>query len=284
MVLTCAPMLSRFAEGKTDYYARRRLVIQDKNKYHSPKYRFVVRLSNRDVTAQVVYSELEGDRVMAAAYAHELPRYGVKTGLTNYAGCYATGLLCARRLLHKLKLDDKYVGVEEATGEMFNVEEIEDGPRPFTAYLDVGLGLTTTGSRIFAVMKGAVDGGLNIPHNEKRFPGYDAEAKKFEAEVLRARIFGEHISEYMELLRDEDEDAFRSRFASYLKHNISPEQVSEMYANAHAAIRADPSFTKKAPRPETKKRFGKRALNYKQRKDRVKQRKAAFLAKLGADE
>lgn len=32
-----------FAEGKTDYRARIRLINQDKNKYNTPKYRFVVR-------------------------------------------------------------------------------------------------------------------------------------------------------------------------------------------------------------------------------------------------
>jgi len=31
------------AEGKTDYYARKRLITQDKTKYNSPKYRLVVR-------------------------------------------------------------------------------------------------------------------------------------------------------------------------------------------------------------------------------------------------
>jgi large subunit ribosomal protein L5e len=36
----------RRREGKTDYYARKRLVIQDKDKYNSPKYRLVVRLTN----------------------------------------------------------------------------------------------------------------------------------------------------------------------------------------------------------------------------------------------
>lgn len=38
-------------------------------------------------------------------------------------------------------------------------------------------------------MKGAVDGGLNVPHSLKRFPGYDAEAKKFNAEVHRYCTF-----------------------------------------------------------------------------------------------
>ncbi len=40
-------------EGKTDYYARKRLIIQEKNKYNTPKYRLVVRFSNRNITTQV---------------------------------------------------------------------------------------------------------------------------------------------------------------------------------------------------------------------------------------
>lgn len=35
---------------------------------------------------------------MCAAYSHELPKYGVKVGLTNYASAYCTGLLLARRV------------------------------------------------------------------------------------------------------------------------------------------------------------------------------------------
>lgn len=47
------------SEGKTDYYARRKLVAQSKNKYNTPKYRLVVRFSNKDVIAQVAYAKLE---------------------------------------------------------------------------------------------------------------------------------------------------------------------------------------------------------------------------------
>jgi len=36
--------------------------------------------------------------ILCAAYSHELPRYGVKVGLTNYAAAYCTGLLLARRV------------------------------------------------------------------------------------------------------------------------------------------------------------------------------------------
>ena len=78
----------RRREGKTDYYARKRLVIQDKNKYNTPKYRMIVRVTNRDIICQIAYAHVEGDVTVCAAYAHELPKYGVKVGLTNYAAAY----------------------------------------------------------------------------------------------------------------------------------------------------------------------------------------------------
>lgn len=162
----------RRREGRTDYYARRRLTFQDKNKYNTPKYRLIVRLSNKDITCQIAYSRIVGDKVVCAAYSHELPQYGVKTGLTNYAAAYCTGLLVARRILQKLGLDSLYAGCTEVTGDEYNVEALDDGPGAFRCFLDVGLNRTTTGARIFGALKGAVDGGLNIPHSVKRFPGY----------------------------------------------------------------------------------------------------------------
>lgn len=77
----------------------------------------------------------------------------VQAGLTNYAATYATGLLLARRVLQKFGLDKTYKGAEEATGEDYTVEEVEDQPRPFTALLDTGLKRTSTGSKVFAALK-----------------------------------------------------------------------------------------------------------------------------------
>lgn len=82
----------------------------------------------------------------------------------------------------------------------------EDEPRPFKCYLDVGLRRTSTGNRVFGAMKGASDGGIFIPHNEKRFPGYDPETKALDAEVLQKYIVGGHVAEYMESLEEEDEE------------------------------------------------------------------------------
>ena len=57
----------RRRQGKTDYFARRRLVCQDKNKYDSKKYRLVVRRTNSQILTQIVFSTLTGDRVLCAA-------------------------------------------------------------------------------------------------------------------------------------------------------------------------------------------------------------------------
>ena len=48
---------------------------------------------------------MAGDVIIAAAYSHELPAFGLEAGLTNYAAAYATGLLLARRVLTKFELD-----------------------------------------------------------------------------------------------------------------------------------------------------------------------------------
>lgn len=67
-------------------------------------------------------------------------------------------------MLHKLNLADKYEGNDDINGEDYNVQWMGDGPRPLRCYLDIGLVRTTTGQRVFAAMKGATDGGLDIPH------------------------------------------------------------------------------------------------------------------------
>jgi len=276
----------RRREGKTDYYARKRLILQEKNKYNTPKYRMVVRISNRNITTQIVYARIEGDVVLAAAYSHELPRFGVKSGLTNYASAYATGLLLARRLLKKLKLDGVYAGAKEANGAEFHVEDVDGQPGAFTAYLDVGLARTSTGARIFGAMKGAVDGGLNIPHSVKRFPGYSSEKKEFKADVHRRHIMGAHVGDYMKALKGEDEDAYKRQFSQFIKHGIAPEGVEAMYKKAHAEIRKDPEHKPKPkktlPAGQKQKRWTRARLTRLQRKDRVKQKKASFLQKLQA--
>jgi len=270
----------RRREGKTDFFARKRLVIQDKNKYNTPKYRMIVRFSNTDVCCQIAYARLEGDIVIGAAYSHELPRYGVKVGLTNYAAAYCTGLLLARRMLQKFNLDTVYEGNTEINGEMYNVEDNDEGPGAFRACLDVGLARTSTGAKVFAALKGAVDGGLDIPHSEKRFPGYDAESKSLNAEVHRAHIFGQHVADYMNNLAEEDEEAFKRQFSRYIKLGVTADSIEAMYTNAHKAIRADPSPKAKSDKDVAKKRWNAKKITLAERKAKVAKAKEEFLAQL----
>lgn len=265
----------RRREGKTDFYARKRLIIQDKNKYNSPKYRFVVRVANKEVTCQIAHAKIEGDVIVAAAYSHELKRYGMPVGLNNYAAAYATGLLLARRVLTKLNLADKYKGQTNPDGNDYNVEELEDGPHPFRAYLDVGLHRTTTGSKIFAALKGVTDGGLEVPHSVTRFVGYEKEGKALKADVLRKHIFGAHVGDYMKSLREENPPKFQKLFSDYIKQGIKPEELEAKWAAVHKAIRANPAAVKSTKaKPEKQKRFGQAKISLKDRKNRVAQKKA----------
>merc|ERR1712018_374588 len=272
----------RRREGRTDYYARKRLVVQEKNKYNTPKYRMIVRFTNKDVICQIAYAKIEGDVVICSTYSHELPRYGVKVGLTNYAAAYCTGLLLARQLLKKLNLDGAYEGNTEVDGSLFMVEDNDEGPGAFHACLDVGLARTTTGAKVFGAMKGAADGGLDIPHSEKRFPGYDKEEKEYSAEVHRNHIFGQHVAEYMRQLLDKDEDAYKRQFSRSIKNGITADTVEDMYTKAHAAIRKDPERQAKDKKAVTKKRFGAKKLTYEERKAKVQKTKDEFLAQIEA--
>jgi large subunit ribosomal protein L5e len=272
----------RRREGKTDYFARKRLIIQDKNKYNTPKYRLIVRFTNTNIIAQIAYATIQGDKVVCEARSSELPRYGIKTGLTNYPASYAVGLLIARRLNKKYDLDEMYKGVEKVTGEDYFVGEESEGNErgAFYCVLDAGLVRTSSGARVFGVLKGAVDGGLDIPHSNKRFPGFDSESGQYDAATNRSRILGSHISTYMQTLLDEDEDAYKRQFSSYKKEGIMPDMIEEMYIKAHDAIRADPSPAPKKEKPDgyKPKSYKRPRISLQQRKGRIAQMKAAHLA------
>lgn len=272
----------RRREGKTDYFARKRLCVQDKNKYNTPKYRLIVRITNKDIIAQIAYARLVGDVVICAAYSHELPRYGVSVGLTNYSAAYATGLLIGRRILQKFGLDSLYEGQIEVDGDEYYEEADAHEKASFRCYLDTGLARTSTGARIFGVLKGAADAGLDIPHSPKRFPGFDE--GQLHAETHKKHIFGGHVGEYMDQLEEENEEAYKKHFSKFIAAGIDSENIEEMYTKCHAAIRADPAPKAKVEKTVDKKRWNRARLSYAQRKNTVAQKKASFLRAQAAEE
>ena len=126
--------LRRRREGKTDYQARKAMVI-------SGIPRLVARPSLKNVTAQIIIAKPHGDQVLAAANSRELVKsYGWKAATGNIPAAYLTGLLCG--------LKAKAAGVEKAI-------------------LDIGMVIPTKGSKVFAVLKGVLDAGIDVPHRGK---------------------------------------------------------------------------------------------------------------------
>ena len=261
-------------QGKTDYFARKRLIQQDKDKYNTPKYRIVVRITSTRVIAQVAFATIQGDKIFTAADSNELRRFGLTAGLTNYATCYATGLLIARRLLKKVGLDTVYAG-NTAAEKKYDSNDDQKDRRPFKVILDVGLKATTTGSKVFAVLKGVADGGVYIPHSTSRYPGYNKDKPEADNTVLKERIFGVHVDKYLKALKGTERESIQfKRWIECLQKSGS-KSIEELYKKIHAEIRKNPDFAKKPVKASPKRdhtKFLKRRLNAKQRQENVRRK------------
>jgi len=77
---------------------------------------------------------------------------------------------------------------------------------------------------------------------------------------------------------------FAKQFASYIAAGVGADDIEQMYAAAHKAIRADPEHKKtEKKKPEKQKRWGRKKFNQAQRKDRVRQKLASFQKKKAAN-
>lgn len=179
--------LRRRREGKTDYRARKALVM-------SGRPRLVARSSIKNVTVQVVVARQTGDEALAAAHSNELKKYGWKAPTGNVPSAYLTGLLCG--------LKAKKVKVTEAV-------------------LDLGLVGPTKGSRLFAILSGALDAGLEIPHAEEK--------------LGKERAKAEHIAEYAKTLGAGSEE-YLQRFSKYISQDLTPEKLPEHFGKVKADI------------------------------------------------
>jgi len=125
----------RHIEGKTDYKARASLL-------ESGLPRLVVRKTNLYIIAQIVSSKEAQDKVICTANSKELLSYGAEGSLKNIQAAYLTGFLIAHKIRDKIK----------------------------KAILDLGLQRSTKGSRCYAVLKGVLDAGLEVPHSKGMLP------------------------------------------------------------------------------------------------------------------
>ena len=151
--------LKRRRKLKTNYKKRLKLLL-------SGKPRLVVRKTNRYIIAQIVESKEAKDFTKIGITSRILKKFKWNYSFKNLPACYLTGLI-----IGKLALKN---GIKEAI-------------------LDIGLHKSTKGNRIYAVLKGALDAGLNIPHSKEVLPSED-------------RIRGEHIANYLEKFKNLPQD------------------------------------------------------------------------------
>jgi large subunit ribosomal protein L18 len=145
--------------------------------------RFVVRVSNKGILVQVANAEIEGDYVVSQASSRDLKQYGWKASGKNTPAAYLIGYLAGRKALK--------AGVERAN-------------------LDMGLNRVTKGNKVFAVAKGAMDAGLEIPCDSDIVPSPE-------------RMNGGAVAEHAENMADPLE--YEKRFSVYLRRGLRPEEL-----------------------------------------------------------
>ncbi|KAF9590939.1 hypothetical protein IFM89_000484 [Coptis chinensis] len=110
-----------------------------------------------------------------------------------------------------------------------------------TAGYELGISGTKTGLVKLSSLKGALDGGLDIPHSDKRFAGFKKENKQLDAGVHRKYVYGGHVAAYMMTLIEDEPEKYQTHFSEYIKKGIEADGIEELYRKVHASIRADPT-------------------------------------------
>ncbi|MGV8162938.1 MAG: 50S ribosomal protein L18 [Candidatus Nanoarchaeia archaeon] len=141
----------RKREGRTNYRKRLELL---KGRID----RLIVRRTNTQIVLQVVRYAEDGDKVLVTLQSNELAKKGWKHSCKNIPAAYLAGMLIA------LKAKEK--GINKVIP-------------------DLGLQTPLKGSKLFAVIKGAKDNGLEMNANEEIFPPQE-------------RISGAHIANYLD--------------------------------------------------------------------------------------
>lgn len=176
--------------GLTNYYKRRKMIL-------SGKPRLVIRKTLKYIVAQIVKAKPEGDETIVGTSSKILAKkYGWLGDCSNTAAAYLTGLIIG----YKARLK----GIEEAIP-------------------DIGLHRPTKGSKVFAVIKGALDAGLKVPCSPEVLPSED-------------RISGKHIEDYAKYLLEKDPSLYERQFSQYLKRGLRPENIVSHFTEVKSKI------------------------------------------------
>ncbi len=132
--MTFTRTLKRIRLDKTNYRKRAAIIIG--------RHSFAtVRVTDQNVSAQVIRATPTGDIVIASAHSHELAKHGWKGATNNLPACYLTGLLLGKKALEK--------GTNKAV--------LYIGKEHFT-------------TRVAACAKGIADSGVNLPISDESVP------------------------------------------------------------------------------------------------------------------
>lgn len=197
----------RKREGKTDFKLRLRLL-------KSRKPRLVVRKSLRNIICQIVKFDMKGDHTIVSADSKELKKFGWNLHGGNVSSAYLTGLLCA----------------EKAKKHKIN-----------HAVFDIGLYDSTPGNRLYSALKGALDGGLDVPHSEGILPKNE-------------RISGQHVSRYAEHLKTDKLSHYKKVFSSYIKMKIDPKEIPKVFEETKKRIESGRHVSKHPAKKEHPKK------------------------------
>jgi large subunit ribosomal protein L18 len=178
----------RRRENKTDYASRRILATSEYP-------RLVVRVSNTSIIAQIIKSEIEGDYILTQTSSHELKKnYGWIASGKNIPAAYLIGYIIGKKAFDE--------GIEIVN-------------------LDMGLKRATTGNKVFALVQGANDAGLEIPVDSDVIPSQEA-------------INGQVIADYAENIDDPIE--YERRFSVYLRRGLRPEALPSHFDEVKTRI------------------------------------------------
>jgi large subunit ribosomal protein L18 len=180
----------RKRSGKTDYNKRLTYLKSEKT-------RFVIRSSTNNLIIQAVDYNADGDKVITTVKSTDLKKYGWNYSTGNIPSSYLTGLLFGNKVKEKIK----------------------------EGIIDLGLDSITKGTRFPAAIKGIVDSGLKVSHNESIFPSEET-------------ISGKRIAEFAKTLAS-DEEKYKKQFSKYLKDKQKPELMAEQFEKVKTKINGE---------------------------------------------
>jgi large subunit ribosomal protein L18 len=141
--------LKRTRQRKTNYRKRAALLL-------SRSYFIVAKISDQNVSCQVLKPTIKGDIVICSAHSRELRKYGWKGSMNSLPACYLTGFFLGKK------------SIANATNNAI----LYTGTDSFT-------------SRVAACLKGILAAGVNVPVSEDNLPTDDRTSGKHIAEYAK---------------------------------------------------------------------------------------------------